>query len=343
MIKLFVRYLNLMVLTILALLVLSFMLPYMFPGDLLTNISGIVPQSDEQRIALEQAYKLDQSIFIQFQLYVENLIAGNWGVSSVTQLDLLGEISVAFPATLELVFFALLVATLVGIPVGFLAGLKHHNPVDFSVVTFSIVGYSFPVFWLALIFIILFCLQLEWLPISGRIDLLFEIPHKTGFIFIDIWLSDIPNPQAAYADALRHGTLPVLSIAVVTTAIFIRFTRRSIMDVMQKAYIIAAKSRGFTQWQIFIKHSFKNALIPILPILALQISTLFTNAMIIETIFSWPGIGNWLIQAIAQQDYSAIRAGMLVVAIFVLTLTITIEFITRAIDPSKSETARAAV
>ena len=343
MIKLFVRYVNLMVLTILALLVLSFMLPYMFPGDLLTNISGIVPQSDEQRIALEQAYKLDQSIFIQFQLYVENLIAGNWGVSSVTQLDLLGEISVAFPATLELVFFALLVATLVGIPVGFLAGLKHHNPVDFSVVTFSIVGYSFPVFWLALIFIILFCLQLEWLPISGRIDLLFEIPHKTGFIFIDIWLSDIPNPQAAYADALRHGILPVLSIAVVTTAIFIRFTRRSIMDVMQKAYIIAAKSRGFTQWQIFIKHSFKNALIPILPILALQISTLFTNAMIIETIFSWPGIGNWLIQAIAQQDYSAIRAGMLVVAIFVLTFTITIEFITRAIDPSKSETARAAV
>ena len=112
---------------------------------------------------------------------------------------------------------------------------------------------------------------------------------------------------------------------------------------MEKGYIIAAKSRGFTQWQIFRKHSFKNALVPILPILALQISTLFTNAMIVETIFSWPGIGNWLIQAIYQQDYPAIRAGMLVVALFVLTLTITIEFITRAIDTTKDETARAAV
>jgi len=112
---------------------------------------------------------------------------------------------------------------------------------------------------------------------------------------------------------------------------------------MQKDYIIAAKSRGFTLWQIFFKHGFKNTLIPILPILALQISTLITNAMIVESIFSWPGIGNWLIQAINQQDYPAIRAGMLVVALFVLTLTITTEFITRAIDPTKDETARAAI
>jgi cationic peptide transport system permease protein len=182
-----------------------------------------------------------------------------------------------------------------------------------------------------------------WLPMSGRIDLLFEVQSITGFVFIDILLSDLHNTADALKDALLHAILPTLSISIVTTCLFIRFTRRSIMDVMQKGYIIAAQSRGFTQWQIFIKHSFKNALIPILPILALQISTLITNAMIVETIFSWPGIGNWLIQAIYQQDYPAIRAGMLVVALFVLTLTITIEFITRAIDPTKDETARAAV
>lgn len=343
MIKLFIRYINLMVLTILALVVLSFLLPYFFPGDLLTNISGITPETLEQRLALEAAFKLDESIFAQFMLYIENLLSGNWGVSSVSQLNLFDEVASALPATLELMIYALLVATFVGIPVGFLFGLKHHSPIDFGVVTFSIVGYSFPVFWLALVFITIFCLQLGWLPISGRVNLLFEVQHFTGFVFIDIFLSDIENKADALADAMRHAILPTLSISIVTTALFIRFTRRSIMDVMQKGYIIAAKSRGFTQWQIFIKHSFKNALIPILPILALQISTLMTNAMIVETIFSWPGIGNWLIQAIYQQDYPAIRAGMLVVALFVLTLTITIEFITRAIDPTKDETARAAV
>lgn len=343
MIKLFIRYINLMVLTILALVILSFVLPFLFPGDLLTNISGITPETDEQRKALEQAFMLNENIFAQFKLYIENILNGNWGVSSSSQMSLYDEISYAFPATLELVFYALLVATFIGIPVGFLAGLKHHNPADFGVVTFSIVGYSFPVFWLALVFITLFCLQLEWLPMSGRVDLLYEIEHVTGFIFIDIFLSGLQDSQAAFKDALRHAILPTLSISIVTTALFVRFTRRSIMDVMEKGYIVAAKSRGFTQWQIFRKHSFKNALVPILPILALQISTLITNAMIVETIFSWPGIGNWLIKAIYQQDYPAIRAGMLVVALFVLTLTITIEFITRAIDTTKDETARAAV
>jgi len=343
MIKLLARYLNLMIITIFVLLVLSFFLPFWFPGDLLTNVSGIVPESQEQRMALEQAFKLDQSLFQQFLLYIGNLLDGNWGVSSVSTLNLYDEILLAVPATLELVFYALLVATFIGIPVGFLSGLKHHNPMDFSVVTFSIVGYSFPVFWLALIFITVFCLQLEWLPISGRIDLLYEVEHVTGFVLIDIMLSDLSNTKEAYADAFRHLLLPTVSVSIITIALFIRFTRRSIMDVMEKGYIIAAKSRGFTQWQIFIKHGFKNALLPILPILALQMSTLITNAMVVETIFSWPGIGNWLIQAIYQQDYPAIRMGMLIVALFVMTLTITIEFVTRAIDHNKDMTESATI
>lgn len=343
MIKLFIRYLNLMVLTILALTLLSFLLPYFFPGDYLTNISGIVPESDEQRLALERAFKLDQNVFVQFFYYIENLLSGNWGVSSVSQLDLFTEISYTFPATLELALYALIIAIFVGIPVGCISGLKHHNPLDFSVVTFSITAYSFPVFWIALVFITLFCLQLEWLPISGRLNLLFDIPHQTGFILIDIFLADVDKAGLIYKDAWRHLILPTLSISIVTTALFIRFTRRSIIDVMQKDYIIAAQSRGFTMRQIFFKHAFKNAMIPILPILALQISTLFTNTMIVESIFSWPGIGNWLIQAINQQDYPAIRVGMLIVAIFVLTLTITIEFVTRALDPSRSEEYRGTV
>jgi cationic peptide transport system permease protein len=315
----------------------------MFPGDTLANISGIVPQSNEQRVALEAVFKLDRSIFVQFWYYLENLISGDWGVSSSSQVSLLEEISIAFPATIELITYALLVSIFVGIPLGFIGGIWHHKPFDFGVVTFSVVSYSFPVFWLALIFITIFCLQLGYLPLSGRVNFLYDIPHSSGFILWDIMLADIPDKKDAFKDALRHLILPTASIALVTTAIFIRFTRRSIMDEMNKGYIEAAKSRGFTTKQIFFKHGLRNSLLPILPLMAMQISTLFTNAMVVETIFSWPGIGNWIIQAIYQRDYPAIRIGMLVVSVFVVTLTITIEFISRAIDPARDKFQRGAV
>jgi cationic peptide transport system permease protein len=343
MLNLLLRYINLMVLTIAILVIISFSLAYMFPGDTLANISGIVPQSNEQRVALEAVFKLDRSIFVQFWYYLENLISGDWGVSSSSQVSLLEEISIAFPATIELITYALLVSIFVGIPLGFIGGIWHHKPFDFGVVTFSVVSYSFPVFWLALIFITIFCLQLGYLPLSGRVNFLYDIPHSSGFILWDIMLADIPDKKDAFKDALRHLILPTASIALVTTAIFIRFTRRSIMDEMNKGYIEAAKSRGFTTKQIFFKHGLRNSLLPILPLMAMQISTLFTNAMVVETIFSWPGIGNWIIQAIYQRDYPAIRIGMLVVSVFVVTLTITIEFISRAIDPARDKFQRGAV
>jgi len=332
-----------MVVTITILVIISFSLAYMFPGDTLTNISGIVPQSEEQRMALEAAFKLDRSIFVQFWYYLDNLVSGDWGVSFSSQVSLLDEISTAFPATLELMTYALLISIFIGIPIGFIGGIWHHKPFDFGVVTFSVVSYSFPVFWLALIFITIFCLQLGYLPLSGRVNFLYEIPHNSGFILWDILVADMPNKKDAFADALRHLILPTASIAVVTTAIFIRFTRRSIMDEMRKGYIDAAKSRGFTTKQIFFKHGLRNSLLPIIPLMALQISTLMTNAMVVETIFSWPGIGNWLIQAIYQRDYPAIRIGMLVVSVFVVTFTITIEFISRAFDPARDKFERGAV
>jgi cationic peptide transport system permease protein len=343
MINLLLRYINLMVVTITILVIISFSLAYMFPGDTLTNISGIVPQSEEQRMALEAAFKLDRSIFVQFWYYLDNLVSGDWGVSFSSQVSLLDEISTAFPATLELIIYALLISIFIGIPIGFIGGIWHHKPFDFGVVTFSVVSYSFPVFWLALIFITIFCLQLGYLPLSGRVNFLYEIPHNSGFILWDILVADTPNKKDAFADALRHLILPTASIAVVTTAIFIRFTRRSIMDEMRKGYIDAAKSRGFTTKQIFFKHGLRNSLLPIIPLMALQISTLMTNAMVVETIFSWPGIGNWLIQAIYQRDYPAIRIGMLVVSVFVVTFTITIEFISRAFDPARDKFERGAV
>ncbi|WP_026375559.1 ABC transporter permease [Aestuariibacter salexigens] len=343
MIRYALRYLNLMVLTLLVLSVVSFALAYWFPGDPLTNLSGIQEATPQTERFLAEKYATEHNLFVQYWHYMQLVFSGDWGVSFSSGLPLYDEITLALPATLELCAYAFLLSLIVGIPLGFIAGLKHYTGTDYTVLSLSVFSYSIPAFWLALILILIFCLQLGWLPLSGRINLLFDVPHQTGFIVIDILLSDIQNKSAALNDAFRHLVLPTISIALINTAITVRLARRSIIDVMSKGYIIAARSRGLTNNQILWKHGVRNTLLPILPLIAAQITTLITNAMVIETIFSWPGIGNWLIQAIYQRDYPAIRAGMLAVSSFVVILTVSIELITRLLDPTRDKNERGTI
>jgi cationic peptide transport system permease protein len=316
---------------------------YLFPGDVLTNLSGITPQNSIQREVLLAQYHLDQPYLFQFFFYLKQLFTGDWGYSFISSRPLLEEISHALPATLELSAYALVVALFIAIPLGCYSGVRAYSLGDVVINSVSVVNYSMPIFWVALIFILIFCLQLGWLPLSGRISLLFDIPNNTGFMLLDIMLAKGVNKQAALHDALIHLILPTLSVVLIATAAFTRIIRRSIIDVLSKQFIVAARSKGLSSAQIFFKHVLRNALLPILPLLAVQITTLITNAMIVETLFSWPGIGNWLIQAIYQRDYPALRIGMLVVASLVVILTITIDLFNRLIDPSRETFERASV
>lgn len=343
MIKIVFRYTVLFVLTLLVLAVLSFFLAYLFPGDVLTNLTGLVPDNDTQREALIRQYRLDSNYLTQFVHYLQLLLDGNWGYSFTSGRPLRDEIAIALPATMELSAYAMLMALAIGIPTGYYAGLRGYSVSDYSINSVSLVCYSVPVFWLALVLILVFSLELGAAPLSGRLSLMFDIPRVTGFILIDILLSDIENFQLALRDALHHLILPTLAIGTITTAAIIRVTRRSVMDVLSKPYIAAARSRGLSRPQIFFRHILRNALLPILPLMAFQITTLITNAMIVETLFSWPGIGNWLIQAIYQRDYSALRVGMLAVSSLVITLTITVDMFNRLIDPSREKFERGTV
>jgi len=342
-IRILARYVILFVLTLLVLAILSFSLAYLFPGDVLTNLTGITPQNDIQREALARQFRLDANYMVQFYHYLGDLLSGNWGYSFISGLPLSEEISLALPATIELATYAMLLAIVIGIPVGCYAGLRSYTATDYTINSASMVGYSFPVFWLALLFILMFSLEWNIAPLSGRISLLFDVPPKTGFILIDILLADHINRWLALRDALHHLMLPTLAISVISIASMVRITRRSVIDVINKPYVAAARTRGLSQSQIFFRHILRNALLPILPLMAIQITTLITNAMIVETLFSWPGIGNWLIQAIYQRDYPALRIGMLAVAFMVFTLTILIDLFNRIIDPSREKYERAAV
>jgi len=337
------RYANLVFITLFILSLLSFLLAYLFPGQALENLTGL---RLNELTALQNSqiiYTIDENIFIQYWHYMGELFAGNWGVSFNSGLPLYEDVGYYLPASIELSAYALFLSFFIGLPLGFLAALRHHKLTDYSLLSVSLLGYSIPVFWLALIMILVFSLQLGWFPLSGRVSLIFEIPNVTGFILIDILLSDSTDKQAELIDALRHLILPTFSISVVTTTLIFRITRRSVIETLNSEFILAAYARGLTPRQVLMRHGVRNALIPILPLLAMQFPTLLTNAMIVESIFSWPGIGNWLIQAIYQQDYPAIRAGMLAVSVLVVIFTMSIDLIIRITDPRRRRAERATI
>lgn len=329
------RFSVLLILTTFALTLLSFVLAHLFPGDILANLSGETTVNDETRIILVQHWALDNSLVSQFLRYCQHMLSGEWGVSMATGIPVHQEIGRTLPATLELCFYALVLTILIGVPLGCIAGVCAYTKTDYTINAFAIINYSMPVFWLGLALIILFSLQLEWLPLSGRISILLDVPPTTGFILIDILVSDMPEKETAFKSAFAHLALPAISVAIVSSAALIRLVRRSVVEVLNSPFIAAARSRGLSPTRIFFAHVIRNALMPILPLLALLITTLITNTIIVESLFSWPGIGHWLLQGIYQQDYTAIRVGILVVALNIVVITIAIDLLNRIIDPSK--------
>lgn len=337
------RYLNLILITLFILSLLSFLLAYLFPGVAVENLTGLRLDELAALQGDQVVYAVDDNVIVQYWHYLVQLFAGNWGVSFSSGLSLYQEVGHYLPASIELSAYALFLSFFIGLPLGFIAALQHHKLVDYGLLSMSLLGYSIPVFWLALIMILGFSLQLGWFPLSGRLSLIFEIPDITGFILIDILLSDSIDKQSALVDALRHLILPTLSIAIVTTTLILRITRRSVIQTLDSEFILAAYARGLTPRQVLMRHGIRNALMPILPLLAMQFPTLLTNAMIVESIFSWPGIGNWLIQAIYQQDYPAIRAGMLAVSVLVVIFTMSIDLTIRLTDPRRRRAEHVAI
>jgi ABC-type proline/glycine betaine transport system permease subunit len=206
---------------------------------------------------------------------------------------------------MELCILAFGFALMVGIPVGMLAGITRNKWQDKLISALALLGFSVPVFWLALLLTLFFSLTLGWLPVSGRFDLLYNVKTVTGFAIIDAWLSDSMWRHEMIVSAVRHMVLPVLTLAVAPTTEVIRLMRISTIEVFDQNYVKAAATRGLSRLTILRRHVLHNALPPVIPRLGLQFSTMLTLAMITEMVFSWPGLGRWLINAIRQQDYAA--------------------------------------
>lgn len=327
------RRLFLLAFVFIALTIFTFSLNYLFPGDVLSNFTGLRSITPEQEVELRQYLALDQSYWQQYIYFVRRILDGQWALSFSSQQNVLSEILQVMPATLELASYALMLSMLFGIPFGILAAVYKDRWLDKIISSVALIGYSLPIFWWALLLIMLFSLTLGLLPTSGRLGLLYEIDHISGFMLVDILLSDVSYQQAALQDAVRHLLLPSIVLATYPTTVMIRFTRESMMDVLEQNYIKTARAKGLTRLQVLFTHGLRNALLPVTRQIGLQFSTLITLAMITEVIFSWPGIGRWLIDSIFQRNFPAIQGGVLAVSCLVILVNMLTEILHTLFNP----------
>jgi dipeptide transport system permease protein len=274
---------------------------------------------------------LDQPVWRQFLDYVWRLAHGDFGVSLSSQDKVLTEFLTLFPATLELSFFAMLFAIAIGVPAGALAAVKRGGFYDQALMTISLFGYSMPIFWWGLLLIMFVSVRLGLLPVSGRIDLItYSFDQPTGFMTVDALLSGQPG---AFLDALRHLILPAIVLGTVPLAVIARMTRSSMLEVLSEDYVRTARAKGLKPARVVGVHALRNALLPVVTVIGLSVSSLMAGAVLTETIFSWPGVGHWLIESIGRRDYPALQGGVLLISAVVVLVNLIVDLIYGVIDP----------
>jgi dipeptide transport system permease protein len=273
---------------------------------------------------------LDQPLWKQFWDYVWQILHGDFGVSIVTHEPVLKEFLTLFPATVELTVTAMLLAIVIGIPAGVIAGLKRGSAADYAVTAAAVTGNSMPIFWWGLLLILFFSVKLDLTPVSGRIDLLYYFEPVTGFMLIDSLLSD---QEGAFTSALSHLILPAIVLGTIPLAVIMRITRSAMLEVLNEDYVRTARAKGLSPARVVGLHALRNALIPVITVIGLQVGLLMTGAILTETVFSWPGVGKWLVESIRRRDYPVLQGGVLLVASIVMLVNLLVDVLYGLINP----------
>ncbi|MDX2321655.1 MAG: ABC transporter permease subunit [Moritella sp.] len=309
---------------------LTFTLIHMIPGDPIEIMAGERGISPERHAMLSAELGLDQPIWKQYFSYVGGILQGDLGNSLVTKKPVLSEFFELFPATVELAFLAALFAIAVGLPAGIIAAVKRGSIFDHTVMGVSLTGYSMPIFWWALLLMLVFSVNLGWTPVSGRIDVSLWIEHVTGFMLIDSLLSD---EVGAFGSAIHHLILPAIVLGTIPLAVIARMTRSSMLEVLGEDYIRTARAKGLAPWRVIVIHALRNALIPVITVIGLQVGILLSGAILTETIFAWPGIGKWLIESIGRRDYPVVQGGILIIATLIILVNLLVDIIYGVVNP----------
>jgi dipeptide transport system permease protein len=317
--------------TFFALMFLTFVAIRLVPGDPVEVRVGERGISPERLAQFRHELGLDQPVWKQFLDYVWQLLHGDFGTSVVTNEKVLTEFLTLFPATLELALFAILFAVLIGVPAGATAAVKRGSWYDQTLMGISVTGFSMPIFWWGLLLIMLVAERLHLTPVSGRIDLIkYYFEPVTGFMMIDSGLS---GQKGAFLDALHHLILPTIVLGTVPLATISRMTRSSMLEVLSEDYVRTARAKGLSPFRVIGLHALRNALIPVVTVIGLSVGTLMAGAVLTETIFSWPGVGKWLIEAIGRRDYPALQGGVMLISAVVIMVNLAVDVVYGVINP----------
>jgi len=302
----------------------------LLPGDPILAIAGEHSPTPERYQELVHRYGYDLPIWQQFLKYQLQLLGGDFGSSAITKHSVLAEFAALFPATLELSVCAIILAVGLGIPAGVFAAVRRGTSVDHSIMTAALVGYSMPIFWWGLLLIIVFSGLLGWTPVSGRISLFYFLKPVTGFMTVDtlFW-----GPKGSFKSALSHLILPTIVLATIPLAVIARQTRSAMLEILGDDYVRTARAKGLSAFRVIGIHALRNALIPVITTIGLQVGVLLTGAILTETIFSWPGIGKWMVESIFKRDYPTVQGGLLLIAIIVMAVNLVVDVLYGLVNP----------
>ena len=315
--------------TLLGVSVLVFSMVHLVPGDPALVMLGEHANKESVDILREQM-GLNKPLWEQYYLFVSNAITGDFGISLASGEPVIDEFMERFPATVELALFAMIFSTIIGLFAGIISAVKRYSIFDYAAMSTALAGVSMPVFWLGLMLIYFFSVELAWLPVSGRLGYEFDIETITGLFLIDSLLA---NDTQAFWDALKHLILPSIALGTIPMAIIARMTRASMIEVLKEEYIRTAYAKGCTKMQVIMVHALKNALLPILTVIGLMVGTLFAGAVLTEMTFSWPGIGKWLINAVNQRDFPIIQSTTLIIASMFVVVNLIVDVLYAVVNP----------
>lgn len=330
MVRFILTRVGLVVPTFIGIILLTFILIRLVPGDPIEVRRGERGITPERHAELMHEMGLDRPMYVQFFDYVGGVLKGDLGTSVVTHRPVMTEFLTLFPATLELAFFAMVFATVIGVPAGVLAAVKRGSVYDHAVMGTTLTGYSMPIFWWGLLLILFFSIQLGWTPVAKRLGDEYFVDENTGFMLIDTLMSD---EKGSFVDALKHLILPTIVLGTVPLAIIARMTRSAMLEVLGEDYIRTARAKGLSTFRVIAIHALRNALVTVVTVIGLQVGVLLGGAILTENVFSWPGIAKWLVESIGRRDYPALQGGVLIIATLVMAVNLLVDLLYGLLNP----------
>jgi len=324
-----IRRLLLLIPILIGVSIAVFLMIHLIPGDPAKIMLGERATPDDVARLREQM-GLNDPLYQQYLRFMKGLLKGDLGRSIFSNEKITTELFERYPATIELTIASMLVAVLVGVPVGIISATKKYSIIDYLTMTGALAGVSMPIFWLGLMVIWLFSFKLGWFPPSARLSVGVDLDNITNFYVLD---SIITGNWIALKDSLYHLILPSFSLATIPMAIIARMTRSSMLEVLSKDYIKTAYAKGLSQKVVIYKHALRNALIPIVTVIGLQFGLLLGGAVLTETIFSWPGVGKYSVTAILSRDFPAVQGSVLVLSTTFVFVNLLVDLLYGVIDP----------